>query len=889
MVALGAMWLHPDRLTYGRPVFTVELVYQDAPGSFDDLRTRFRRMRDKGVDIWIRIDKGIGQTLPALDQQAERQSFAEFCGKVAADPDYKFAKGLIIGNEPNLLAEGGIQPKWVMKVVCGFDTPADDKRNAFDQVRAAGSSMAILIPAVGPWNAQTHGQLTAYPPPPPGQSRALTEWEKYQSTLAWCAYHSSSHWGRTDVQFAMHTYSNVNRAESNPANEPNIDIKNPDWDGAQYGIRVYDELMHQIAAQAGGITPPNLVSEWNSYFPPSWPADNYPAGLMQNAVRYIASKPNVLGFAVFIDDYEDNDAWKLTAVTAYSPDANLSEQQKNKLRDWDRDFDAILRDGIGGGGGLGSISVQKLPSQWASATWDGGSGFVDEGGVAYAGGQGKGAFSYSFDLPPFEPEPRQAALSANLTSGLAGQESDVSVIVNYNDCGTYRVQAHNPGASGTRYLWLVPESALRPGQSNTIEFRVRQEAQLANGVSIFQRIFAPIPQAAIELVVPYEEEDPTRLTYDALFVSQSVPNFMAPGSRHTATVTMRNVGTVPWRAPHPNNPGRIKLGSQEPADTLRWGVNRVDLPFDIDVSPDTNGTFTFSIVAPIEQGFHSFRWKVLREGVNWFGQSNVPLTITVAADSICTGQEIPATMVAGTTSTVVIKMKNIGSVPWTRAAGYRLGSQNPIDNMTWGTRRVELPNDVAPGAEVTLRFPVRAPDVVGHHNFQWQMVHDGIAWLGLKTPNVDVRVMPALTKAAVFVAQSVPNPMPPGSTRTVSVTMRNVGTASWTAAAGYKLGSQNPLGNTRWGFNRVLLPHDVPPNGEVTFSFPVQTHPTEGLHELPVADVPGRRRVVRPDHAQRGGEDCVPTAGRHLREPSRADVDDLRDHAHGVDHHAQHG
>lgn len=309
---------------------------------------------------------------------------------------------------------------------------------------------------------------------------------------------------------------------------------------------------------------------------------------------------------------------------------------------------------------------------------------------------------------------------------------------------------------------------------------------------------------------------------DAAFVSQTVPTFMLAGNTYPVTVTMRNTGPEPWR------PGRHKLGSQEPADNLRWGLNRVDVPGEIPSEADA--VFAFNVVAPMMLDEPAtFRWKMVRENLAWFGERNTHVAVTVAKGAQFVAQRVPAAMVAGTTQTVSITMRNISGETWARGAGYKLGSQCPENNTNWGTSRVELPHDVPTGTEVTFSFEVRAPVTVGHHNFQWRMVRDGVGWLGQKTLNVEMRVMPPLTKAAVFVSQSVPNPMPPGSTRTVSVTMRNVGTATWTPGEQYALGSQNPMNNTRWGTNRVALPHEVPPNGEVTFSFPVWSHSTEGF------------------------------------------------------------
>jgi hypothetical protein len=109
--------------------------------------------------------------------------------------------------------------------------------------------------------------------------------------------------------------------------------------------------------------------------------------------------------------------------------------------------------------------------------------------------------------------------------------------------------------------------------------------------------------------------------------------------------------------------------------------------------------------------------------------------------AIVVAQSVPSTMVAGQRYTVSVRMKNIGGTTWTAAEGYRLGSQNPQDNLTWGLHRVGLPASVAPGGEVTFNFTVIAPSTPGTYNFQWRMVQDGVGWFGDPTPSVAVNVI----------------------------------------------------------------------------------------------------------------------------------------------------
>jgi len=109
-------------------------------------------------------------------------------------------------------------------------------------------------------------------------------------------------------------------------------------------------------------------------------------------------------------------------------------------------------------------------------------------------------------------------------------------------------------------------------------------------------------------------------------------------------------------------------------------------------------------------------------------------------NAVFISQSVPSGMEAGQTYTVSVTMQNTGSTTWTNDANYRLGSQNPQDNTTWGFNRVFLPAVVAPGVQVTFTFNVIAPTTPSTYNFQWRMVQDAVEWFGDYTPNVLVSV-----------------------------------------------------------------------------------------------------------------------------------------------------
>lgn len=85
---------------------------------------------------------------------------------------------------------------------------------------------------------------------------------------------------------------------------------------------------------------------------------------------------------------------------------------------------------------------------------------------------------------------------------------------------------------------------------------------------------------------------------------------------------------------------------------------------------------------------------------------------------------------------------------------------------------------------------------------------------------------------ATFVSQSVPASMLPGQTASVSITMNNSGTTTWTQAELYKLGSIDD--NTDFGTNRVQLDasDNIAPGQSKTFTFDITAPTTPGTYNF---------------------------------------------------------
>lgn len=108
----------------------------------------------------------------------------------------------------------------------------------------------------------------------------------------------------------------------------------------------------------------------------------------------------------------------------------------------------------------------------------------------------------------------------------------------------------------------------------------------------------------------------------------------------------------------------------------------------------------------------------------------------------------PMAMPARAQSAVTLRVQNTGTTTWAPGGAnpYRLGSQRPQDNTTWGESRVELPQSVSPGSAVDFNFTVTAPAAGGNLPMGWQMLRENIHWFGeLEERSVNVVAPPVST------------------------------------------------------------------------------------------------------------------------------------------------
>ncbi len=105
-------------------------------------------------------------------------------------------------------------------------------------------------------------------------------------------------------------------------------------------------------------------------------------------------------------------------------------------------------------------------------------------------------------------------------------------------------------------------------------------------------------------------------------------------------------------------------------------------------------------------------------------------TIPKTNNSSCEVTSVPGVINKGESFSATIRVKNSGTTSWDPSAGYTIGSEDPRDNMNWGTNRVSLPKAVSPSSSLDINASFVAPSSPGTYQFSWQMLQTGVEWFG---------------------------------------------------------------------------------------------------------------------------------------------------------------
>ncbi len=106
-------------------------------------------------------------------------------------------------------------------------------------------------------------------------------------------------------------------------------------------------------------------------------------------------------------------------------------------------------------------------------------------------------------------------------------------------------------------------------------------------------------------------------------------------------------------------------------------------------------------------------------------------------------QDVSSSLAPGASFLAQFTMRNTGTTTWSEANRFRLGSDNPQDNVTWSTGRIQIEGGVtvAPNDSYTFTANLTAPATPGSYTMQWRMVHEQVTWFGESTGLLTIQVV----------------------------------------------------------------------------------------------------------------------------------------------------
>jgi hypothetical protein len=319
----------------------------------------------------------------------------------------------------------------------------------------------------------------------------------------------------------------------------------------------------------------------------------------------------------------------------------------------------------------------------------------------------------------------------------------------------------------------------------------------------------------------------------AWFASYGTANTSATWTANqtqTYGVTVTNNGTQTWTAAS-NNP--VHLGVHFTNGSGTWYTDqRFNLPMDL--APGASANLTIGVTAPGNSGTLVVEYQMVKESQFWFTQA-ADVSVSVAAANWLASYTVPntpTTWAANQTQPYTVTVSNGGNQAWTAAGSdpVHLGVHFTNGAGTWySDQRFNLPNDLAPGAGVTLTISVTAPGNSGSLVLEYQMVKESQFWF-TQVSDVTVNVA-AASWGASYTVTNTPTSWAANQTQTYTMTVTNNGNQTWPATGTnpVHLGVHFKNGSGTWYTDqRFNLPGDLAPSASVTLSVSVTAPNTSG-------------------------------------------------------------
>jgi len=326
---LGIAFPNPQRNWHGRSGWVVDLTYarlaEEPYWGIDDLSVRVYQATAKGLRVLVRVDYDRGQSLPPAGDNLALTGYLQYLRRLARDERLRGVYGYLLGSGYNALDSNSlapdrpVTPAWYARVFNGHGEPVDHTDNAVQVIRAENPRVRVLVGPVRPWNRDQDGERRYTIDAP---------WLNYMNTLVADLDETAQARAAAGIPlaapdgFALQAPGRPDApelADRDGAEEPRLDLRRAEWNGAQAGFRIYRDWLAIINAYPTTRGLAAYITSTNTFTPDqgSPPAQNYPLGWLTTALEVINAEPQVPALCWFLDDIPGDTQWEWFSLTRH--------------------------------------------------------------------------------------------------------------------------------------------------------------------------------------------------------------------------------------------------------------------------------------------------------------------------------------------------------------------------------------------------------------------------------------------------------------------------------------------------------------------------------------------------------------------------------------------
>jgi len=342
---LGLVFANPGRDWHGRSGWDVELTYalmaEEEHWGIDDLAVRVHRATTQGLRVLVRVDYDYGQSLPPEGDYLALSEYLQYLQRLARDARLREVYGYFLGSSYNSLGSNSlapahpVTPEWYARLFNGYGEEIAHADNAVQVMRAENPHVRVLVGPVQPWTTDQDGAQ---------RYESDAPWLNYMNTLVAMVDEEAQAKATAGIPLAAPDGFAV-QAPGRPAapelsgrnagEEPQVDLRRVEWDGAQAGFRVYQDWLDIINSHPTTRGLPIYVTAANTFASDEGvpPAQNYPRGWLTAALAVVNEEPQIKALCWFLDYFPHDTQWEYFSLT----------RQPGRLLDAAEEFDLLLK------------------------------------------------------------------------------------------------------------------------------------------------------------------------------------------------------------------------------------------------------------------------------------------------------------------------------------------------------------------------------------------------------------------------------------------------------------------------------------------------------------------------------------------------------------------